>query len=63
MTIHDPSRLPQSLNRREVMIGAAGLSFGVASGLVSLRGMQFSTTAEAAMVSTRRESMSSAYTP
>jgi isoquinoline 1-oxidoreductase subunit beta len=48
MTIHNLSRLPKSLNRREVMIGAAGLSFGVASGLVSPCDVEFSTTANAA---------------
>jgi CO/xanthine dehydrogenase Mo-binding subunit len=48
MTIHSLSRLPKSLNRREVMIGAAGLSFGVASGLVSPCDVEFSTTANAA---------------
>src|SRR5580692_4013951 len=46
MTI--PPRLPQSLSRRQVMIGAAGLSFGVASGLVSPRDVDFSATASAA---------------
>jgi isoquinoline 1-oxidoreductase beta subunit len=48
MTIHSLSRLPKSVNRREVMIGAAGLSFGVASGLVSPCDVEFSTTANAA---------------
>jgi isoquinoline 1-oxidoreductase subunit beta len=48
MTIHYPPRLHQSLSRRQVMIGAAGLSFGVASGLVSLRDIDFSATASAA---------------
>src|SRR5258708_33389840 len=48
MTIHNLSRLPKSLNRREVMIGVAGLSFGVASGLVSPCDVEFSTTANAA---------------
>src|SRR6266446_362885 len=48
MTTHNPPRPPQSLNRRQIMIGAAGLSFGVASSLVSLCDVDFSTTANAA---------------
>src|SRR5258708_20479700 len=48
MTIHNLSRLPKSLNRRAVMIGVAGLRFGVASGLVSSCDVEFSTTANAA---------------
>src|SRR5258706_6132898 len=48
MTIHNPPRLPPSLSRRQVMIGAAGLGFGVASGLISPRDVGFSATASAA---------------
>jgi isoquinoline 1-oxidoreductase beta subunit len=45
MTTKDPRRLPADVTRRGVMIGAAGLSFGVITGLVSVSTIGSSTPA------------------
>src|ERR1700688_1281799 len=52
MTMQQFSRLPQEVSRREVMIGAAGLSFGVATGLFLPSDFSVSSKAEAATSAT-----------
>lgn len=53
MTVHQRSHsLRQGVSRRGIMIGAGGLSFGVATGLVSLSDLAINRTAEAATSAT-----------
>jgi len=46
MTRKGSARLPRDVSRRQVMIGAAGLSFGVMTGLVPVSNLMIGSKAE-----------------